>query len=216
MTIAPEGYPFIIGGLVPGTLLTGLYPTHHLMSLLIIGLILILFGLGCAAFFRNPVRHIPQDGSVLLSPADGKVLGIHQVDDPIIGKANRIDIFLSVFDVHLNRIPSDGKVGFVTYRPGKFLVAFKDKASEENERNDIGIDTGHGQIRVAQIAGSIARRIVCRVQENDPVAAGQLYGLIRFGSRVEITFPETYASSVTVGQRVKGGESIIARLATHA
>lgn len=205
-----------MAGLVPGAILAGLYPTHHVTPLLILGIILIVLGLACAGFFRNPRRSIPSENNVLISPADGKVLGIHQVDDPIIGKGQRIDIFLSVFDVHLNRIPAQGKVGFVTYRPGKFLVAFKDKASEENERNDIGIETGHGQVRVAQIAGSIARRIVCRVRENDPVSAGQLYGLIRFGSRVEITFPETYAPGVTVGQRVKGGESIIAKLVTHA
>ena len=212
MKIAGEGYPFIIGTLVPGAIMAGLYPVHGWTVLLVIGIILVAFGLGCAGFFRDPRRTIPSDDTVLVSPADGKVVQVFEVDDDFVGQAFRIDIFLSVFDVHLNRIPSAGKIEFVNYRPGKFVAAFRDKASSDNERTDIGISGPRGKIRVAQIAGLIARRIVCQVKENDRVDKGQLYGMIRFGSRTEISFPRNCIPSVKPGQHFKGGETIVGRL----
>lgn len=216
MRIAKEGYPFIVGSLVPGVLLTFLYPVHEMTPLLVMGLVLLLFGCCCLAFFRNPNRIIPSNDTVLVSPADGKVLRINEVDDEYVGPGFRVDIFLSVLDVHLNRIPYSGKVEFVKYREGKFFSAFKDKASKDNERNDIGILGKWGKIRVAQIAGLIARRIVCHVREADEVATGQLYGMIRFGSRTELTFPKNYVPSVKPGQHVKGGVTIIGKLVTDA
>ena len=212
MTIAAEGYPFIIGSLIPGLLLTGLYPLHDLPVLLIPGIILVIFGLFCTAFFRNPSRTIPQGDTILVSPADGKVVAIQKTYDEFVGDAVKVDIFLSVFDVHLNRIPASGKIEFVKYRPGRFFSAFKDKASEDNERTDIGISTATGKFRVAQIAGFIARRIVCNVADADSVRKGQLYGMIRFGSRTELTFPPDFIPCIKRGQRVRGGETIIARL----
>jgi phosphatidylserine decarboxylase len=216
MRIAAEGYPFIAGGLIPGAILAGLYPLHHWVVLLVIGVILILFGLACTGFFRHPHRVIPDDPSVLVSPADGKVLQVIDLDDEFVGPSRRVDIFLSVFDVHINRIPVSGTVAFVRRRPGRFFSAFKDKASEENERVDIGIIGAGGNIRVAQIAGIIARRIVCRAAERDAVRSGQTYGMIRFGSRTEITFPLGYAPCVQPGDRVTGGETIVGKLTDHA
>ncbi|MEZ5358323.1 MAG: phosphatidylserine decarboxylase family protein [Candidatus Zixiibacteriota bacterium] len=211
MTIAREGLPFIFGTLVPGAILAGLYSVHGMTVLFVLGIVLVVLGIFCTAFFRNPIRDIPGDDSVLVSPADGKVVVVKEVDDEFVGPSLKVDIFLSVFDVHLNRIPTAGNIDFVDYRPGKFLSAFKDKASEDNERTDIGIVGARGKFRVAQIAGLIARRIVCKVNKNEAVAKGQLYGLIRFGSRTEITFPRTFEPCVKVGDRVRGGASIIAK-----
>jgi phosphatidylserine decarboxylase len=216
MRIATEGYPFIIGSLIPGALLAALYPVHGMTTLLAVGIIILLFGIACMAFFRNPRRDIPGDEKVLVSPADGKVLQVNKVDDEYVGRGYRVDIFLSILDVHLNRVPSSGTVEFIKYRSGRFIAAFKDKASEDNERNDIGISGKWGKMRVAQIAGSIARRIVCHVNEKDQVKAGQLCGMIRFGSRTELTFPGNYRPCVKPGQRVKGGETIVGELMTDA
>ncbi len=216
MKIAGEGYPFIIGSLVPGAALAGLYPVHHWVSLFAIGIVLIIFALACSFFFRNPRREIPTDESVILSPADGRVVKVKPIEDDFVGRGHRVDIFLSVLDAHLNRIPTSGTVDFVRHRPGRFFSAFKDKASEYNERTDIGISGKRGRFRVAQIAGSIARRIVCRVGEKDVVQAGQLYGMIRFGSRTEISFPECFAPCVKPGEHVKAGESIVGKLVEDA
>jgi phosphatidylserine decarboxylase len=216
MRIASEGYPFIVGSLVPGVLLAALYPIHELFAGFVIGLVLIAFGLACMGFFRNPRRQIPEKETVLVSPADGKVLQVLEVEDEFVGPAYRIDIFLSVLDVHVNRVPSSGTIEFVKYRSGRFFSAFKDKASEDNERNDIGIAGKWGKLRVAQIAGSVARRIVCHVREADDVRAGQLFGMIRFGSRAELTFPRNFKSCVSPGQHVKGGETIVGELISDA
>lgn len=216
MRIAAEGYPFIAGALIPGAILAGLYPVHHWVVLLVIGVILILLGLACACFFRHPHRVPPNDEAVLVSPADGRVLQVIELDDEFVGRSRRVDIFLSVLNVHINRMPASGTVAFVHRRPGRFFSAFKDKASEENERVDVGIAGARGNIRVAQIAGIIARRIVCRTAERDTVRLGQVYGLIRFGSRTEITFPVSYTPCVKAGDRVKAGETIVGKLADHA
>ncbi|MFH1699904.1 MAG: phosphatidylserine decarboxylase family protein [Candidatus Zixiibacteriota bacterium] len=212
MTIARDGLPFIFGTLIPGIIIIALFPSYPRWWFMALGILLTLFGLFCIVFFRNPKRKIPNDNSSIVSPADGKVIKILEVEDEYVGMAYRVDIFLSVFDVHLNRIPFNGRVDFVKYRPGKFFSAFKDKASEDNERTDIGIESDFGKFRVAQIAGLIARRIVCRLKKNDSVNMGQLFGLIRFGSRTEITFQRTFTPIVKVGQHVKGGESIIGRI----
>lgn len=216
MSIASEGYPFIAGGLIPGAILAGSYPVHHLTILLVIGVVLILLGLACAGFFRNPRRTPPDDDAVLVSPADGRVLQIRESNDDFVGPGRRIDIFLSVFDVHINRMPARGTVSFVTHRPGRFFSAFKDKASEDNERVDVGLAGPHGNLRVAQIAGVIARRIVCRAAERDIVRSGQIFGLIRFGSRTELTMPVGYVPCVKPGDRVKGGVTIVGKLSDHA
>ncbi len=212
MKVISEGYPFVFGGLAASVVCMILYRMVDFLPLLIVSLIGLLFALASAGFFRSPKRTIPDDDRVLVSPADGKVLQVVEVEDEYVGPAFRVDIFLSIFDVHVNRVPAAGTVDFIKYRSGRFISAFKDKASQQNERNDIGISGSRGRMRVAQIAGSVARRIVCHVRERDRVETGQVCGLIRFGSRTEITFPKTYTPAVMSGQHVKGGETVVGRL----
>jgi len=165
-------------------------------------------------FFRNPPRKIPPDNGILVSPADGTVMEICEVyeDRFIKGKAVKISIFLSVFNVHLNRTPVEGKVKYRSYRPGKMVPAFKSHASEINERNYVGIENDVLRVLVTQITGFIARRIVCWVSLNDSVARGQLFGMIKFGSCTEIIVPLNVEVLVSRGQKVIGGETVIGRL----
>jgi len=159
----------------------------------------------CLWFFRDPDRNVPT-GPVAVSPADGKVVLIKRKPE-----STRVSIFLNVFDVHVNRSPIAGKIVDVTYKPGKFLVASKDEASLDNEMNTLTVD-GHGTVvQFSQIAGLIARRIVCYKKPGDYVTAGERIGLIKFGSRVDITFGPEWQLEVQEGQRVAGGSSILAR-----
>ena len=158
-------------------------------------------------FFRDPERKIPQDPSVIVSPADGKVV-------EIVGQAERtarVSIFLSIFDVHVNRAPVDGVVESTQYIPGRFKVAFHPSASVENERNILVIDHGSYKIKVSQIAGILARRIVCWKKAGDRVSKGERIGLIKFGSRVDLFLPENITPLVKVGDKVKGGSTIVGR-----
>lgn len=214
MSIAHEGYPFILSASIIGVTLIVIFALWLWTPLLIAALVLLLFALACAGFFRNPERRIPTDDSVVVSPADGKVLQIREVDDEYVGPAFRVDIFLSIFDVHINRAPASGTVDIIKYRSGRFISAFKDKASDQNERNDVCLSGKWGRMRVAQIAGSVARRIVCNVREQEPLSMGQIFGMIRFGSRTELTFPRVFIPCVKEGQHVRGGETVIGKL-TH-
>jgi phosphatidylserine decarboxylase len=157
-----------------------------------------------AFFFRNPTRTIPGDPGTIVSPADGKVVRVERV-----GNVTRMSIFLSLFNVHVNRSPIAGRIKAVDYRPGKFLVAFNDKASTDNERNIVMVSDGRITIVFTQIAGIVARRIVFWKKAGDTVAKGELVGLIRFGSRVDVLFPAGTEATVTVGDRVKGGSTRI-------
>jgi phosphatidylserine decarboxylase len=157
-----------------------------------------------AFFFRNPPRAIPPDPLAIVSPADGKVVRIERV-----GNVTRVSIFLSLFNVHVNRSPIAGRIEAVDYRPGKFMVAFNDKASTDNERNTIMVSDGRINIVFSQIAGIVARRIVFWKKRGDVVAKGELVGLIRFGSRVDVLFPAGTEATVSVGDRVKGGSTRI-------
>ncbi|MCC7157840.1 MAG: phosphatidylserine decarboxylase [Bryobacterales bacterium] len=159
----------------------------------------------CLWFFRDPERRIPA-GPVAVSPADGKVVSIRQQPDQ-----TRVSIFLNVFDVHVNRTPIAGKIVDVTYRKGKFLVASHEEASLENEMNTITVEGAAGHVRFSQIAGLIARRIVCYKKPGDYVTAGERIGLIKFGSRVDVWFGPEWRIEVAEGQRVAGGSSILAR-----
>ena len=175
-----------------------------------------IFGLGflfVTWFFRDPERRIPNEPNVIVSPADGKITEIVTENEPINGKlCKRVTIFLSVFNVHVNRVPIEGTIEDIRYNPGKFLAAFNPKASMDNEQNLILINNGKTHIFVKQIAGLIARRIVCWPKKGDHYESGQRYGLIRFGSRVDILLPENTKLSITCGDKVSGGKSIIGYL----
>ncbi len=188
-----------------------------------------LFWLGCGAtvwcyyFFRDPVRVIPQQEGLILSPADGIVSLIQDVVPPgELGlgdiSVTRVSVFMNVFNCHVNRAPIAGTVRLITYHKGQFLNASFDKASELNERNSLMIETPAGvRIGVVQIAGLVARRIVCFVREGDSIGIGHRFGLIRFGSRLDVYLPEGVSPLVAVGQTAVGGETILADLTTpHA
>ncbi len=170
----------------------------------------------CILFFRDPKRQTPITEQGLIAPADGTVQNIIATPPPPeLNLPNtplqRISIFMNVFNVHINRIPSNGTITQLNYRKGQFLSADLDKASEKNERQSIVMETANkDQIIITQIAGLVARRILCRLKENDTVEAGQKFGLIRFGSRVDVYLPPNYQPSCAIGQTIIGGETIIA------
>ena len=167
-------------------------------------------------FFRDPERFPINDKNYLLSPADGVVSQITEVNGPIeLGLENkkftRVSIFMNVFDCHVNRIPSSGKIDKIFYKSGKYINASFDKASDENERNYVKMTNSNGdELVVVQIAGLIARRIVCEIKENDEIKQGNKFGMIRFGSRVDLYF-NNYQSMVNINQKTIAGETIIAR-----
>jgi len=172
----------------------------------------------CYYFFRDPVRVVPQQPGLVISPADGVVSLIEDVVPPAdmgLGEAplTRVSVFMNVFNCHVNRAPVAGKVVEVVYHHGKFLNASLDKASVHNERNSVTIETASGtRIGVVQIAGLVARRIVCFVKPDDHLGAGRRFGLIRFGSRLDVYLPEGIAPLVAVGQTATAGETILANL----
>lgn len=170
-----------------------------------------------AFFFRNPERDIPIDELSLVSPADGLVMDVERVfeDQFLNGESIRVRIFLSIFNVHVNRSPMAGKVIFRAYRQGKMIPAFKSHASELNEKNYVGIQNDHLQILVTQVTGFIARRIVCWVKIGDIIAKGERFGLIKFGSCTEIFVPTNVEIMVSPGDKVSGGISVIGRVSVE-
>jgi phosphatidylserine decarboxylase len=165
--------------------------------------------LACLGFFRDPERRPPDVPGAVLAPADGKVMGVVEVDDAWVGPAVRLSIFLSPLDVHVNRSPVSGLVRDVEYVAGGFRAAYRLEASEGNERCTIALEGEAARIAVRQIAGVLARRIVCRVRPGDKLLAGERFGLIRFGSRTDLLMPRGAEVRVRVGDTVKGGESIM-------
>jgi len=186
-------------GFAAGGALAGWLTSHWFASPLY------LLALFCLWFFRDPERKIP-DGAVAVSPADGKVVAVN----PEHG-GNRVSIFLNVFDVHVNRTPIAGSVTAVEYHKGEFLVASRDDASSKNEQNTITVEGGGSRVVFSQIAGLIARRIVCSKKQGDQVAMGERIGLIKFGSRVDVFLGPEWEITVTRGMRVSAGSSVIAR-----
>lgn len=163
-------------------------------------------------FFRDPRRVPPQDAQAVLAPADGRVIVVERARDPYLEReALKISVFMNVFNVHSNRSPLRGEVSGRWYFPGGFVNAALDKASAENERNALALSTAHGDVTVVQIAGLIARRILCYVRTGDKLLAGQRYGFIRFGSRVDVYLPIAAQPQVSLGDRVKAGRDVIAR-----
>ena len=207
----PAGRPFIIAGLVAVVL--GVFLGSWLSWL---GLAFALF---CLFFFRDPERVPPGRPGAILAPADGRVVSIAPGVPPAeLGLGStprwRVSIFLSILNVHVNRVPADGTVTRVAYRHGAFVSASLDKATEENERNAIALRLHDGrEIAVVQIAGLVARRILCSIREGDAVHAGARFGMIRFGSRTDLYLPEGVRPLIAEGQTMVGGETVIAELA---
>jgi phosphatidylserine decarboxylase len=208
--IAREGWPFIAVFSLVSAVLYFLYA-----PLGWIGLVLTLW---CVYFFRNPDRVTPEREGLIISPADGIVQMIAEVPPPEeldmgVAPLVRVSVFMNVFDCHVNRIPCDGRIGKLVYVPGQFLNASLDKASEENERQMMRIDLDSGAfIGAVQIAGLVARRIVCYLEEDQVVLAGERFGLIRFGSRVDIYLPHGAVSHAVIGQKCVSGETVLADL----
>lgn len=208
--IHKAGWPFI-GGFFVASLLLGFLAGE----LFWLGLVATAW---CVYFFRDPPRFTPARAGLVVSPADGVVEMIARAAPPAeleMGseELTRVSIFLNVFDVHINRIPVGGRIARIAYSPGKFLNASLDKASEENERNALRIDLEEGRsVAVVQIAGLVARRILCDASENSHVQTGERFGLIRFGSRTDIYLPQGVEPLVALGQRMIGGETVIADL----
>jgi phosphatidylserine decarboxylase len=206
-----EGYPFIAGFAVATLVLFWLWPP--------LGWLGVIATLWCVYFFRDPLRVTPIREGIVVVPADGRVCQVvNAVPPPELGLGEqplpRVSIFMSVFDCHINRSPVAGRVERIVYRAGKFVSADLDKASEDNERNAFVIVTGSGQrLAVIQIAGLIARRIVCFAREGDSLGAGQRIGMIRFGSRVDVYLPEGTRVLAGEGQIAIAGETVIADLA---
>ena len=199
--MASEGWLFVLP-LAGATVLSALVGWWGVTG---VGLVLTV---GVALFFRDPERSIPQIPETIVSPADGRVMEIV----PENAQTRRISIFLSLWDVHVNRAPYGGVVQSVVYTPGKFLAAYRQEASWVNEANTITIADHGREFMVKQIAGILARRIVCRVRPGDTLEKGQRYGLIRFGSRTDLLLPVTAEIAVQVGDVVRGGETILAFL----
>ena len=165
-------------------------------------------------FFRDPERTGPPGPRVVVAPADGKVMSVGPVDgeDFLAETATRVTIFLNIFNVHVQRAPLGGRVGHYAYHPGRYLPAWREEASGENERASLGIDTGAGPLLVRQIAGLVARRIVTYPRKGDSVTRGDRIGLIRFGSRVDLFLPPDWPVTVEPGDNVRGGETQVARI----
>jgi len=202
-----EGFPFIAVFLVITLGLSWLW-----WPLSFLGIVLTCW---CTYFFRDPSRVTPLSSDLVVSPADGRVSFVGEVVPPEelglgLEKKLRISVFMNVFNCHVNRFPISGQVKSVIYRPGKFINAELDKASEHNERNSLVIDTAHGDIGVVQIAGLVARRIVCWTKLKDRTQTGKRFGLIRFGSRLDVYLPITAKIQVAVGQSSIAGETVLA------
>jgi phosphatidylserine decarboxylase len=206
--LAKEGWLYIGISLVAAILTTAVFPLYIAFIFWIIAAFVL-------QFFRDPHRSIPSQDNAILSPADGKVIFTGIVDDPYLDRqAYKISVFMNVFSVHSNRAPIDGKIENIWYHEGSFLNAALDKASERNERNAIHIKTDKGDdVIFVQVAGLVARRILCYVDPGDSLEQGQRYGYIRFGSRVDLFLPADFKPAVSLGDQVKSGTSLLGEMA---
>jgi phosphatidylserine decarboxylase len=215
--IAREGLPFILIGFVLTFVAIWIAAKWDSALMFGVSIVFAMLTLFTVYFFRDPDRTISAEPYAVLSPADGRIVAIDTLENhPFVGgKTLQVSIFLSVFNVHVNRVPATGRIEYVKYNPGKFLAAFDDKASLLNEQTEIGMVTEDGRKLVfKQIAGLIARRIVCRLKDGDQVSSGDRFGLIRFGSRADILMPPGTRLVVKKGDRVHGGTSVIGYLAS--
>ncbi|MFM2397085.1 MAG: hypothetical protein RLZZ144_335 [Pseudomonadota bacterium] len=205
--IAREGWPFLTIAIVLAVI-ASVYGSF------VSGLVMWIIALFVLQFFRDPPREIPQQAGVVLSPADGRVIKVERIQDPYGEReAILVSVFMNVFNVHSNRSPVDGVIQKIQYFPGKFVNADLDKASTENERNAIVLTTNDQQtVTFVQVAGLIARRILCYVKVGDALTRGQRYGFIRFGSRVDVYLPLTANVKVSIGDKVSATTTILAQL----
>ena len=204
--LAREGWPYIGGSLVVALLVHAVFGGGAALPFWLIAAFVI-------QFFRDPARPIPQEANAVLSPADGRIVKVEKVRDPYADRdALLISVFMNVFNVHSNRASVDGTVTKVQYFPGAFVNADLDKASTENERNAVVIDSNGTTITLVQVAGLIARRILCYVKPGDVLTRGQRYGFIRFGSRVDVYLPLTAQPKVALGDKVSATTTILAVL----
>jgi phosphatidylserine decarboxylase len=202
-----EGYWFGLPPLIPGIVLC-VVGRGWVFGL---GVVLVCLGLFVFSFFRNPERSVPDEPGLVVSPADGRVVVVKdEAHEERPGK--RVSIFLAIWNVHINRAPVAGKITRLEYKPGKFLAAWDENASLQNEQNIFTQATEHGEIMYKQIAGLVARRVVSWKKAGEMVGRGERIGLMRFGSRMDIWLPEEAEIAVKVGQNVKGGSSILARM----
>lgn len=204
--IAREGWPFLAITLILAIAATVWCAAWSIPMWIIFAFVL--------QFFRDPAREIPQQAGAVLSPCDGRVIKVERTQDPYGQRdAILVSVFMNVFNVHSNRSPVDGKIEKIQYFPGKFVNADLDKASTENERNAVVLTTNDGQtVTFVQVAGLIARRILCYVKVGDVLARGQRYGFIRFGSRVDVYLPLTATVKVSIGDKVSATTTILAQL----
>jgi phosphatidylserine decarboxylase len=214
LNFAREGYPFIGIATVLAVAAFALALARRSWSLWLLAVVITILALWVAYFFRDPERSGERGTSIVVAPADGKLIMITEVDEPsfIAGKATRLSIFMNVFNVHVNRYPVDGTVEYIQYNPGKFLNAAAEKSSIENEQSSVGIDTGPHRVLVRQIAGLIARRIVTYSQKGQQVRQGDRMGLIRFGSRVDVFLPTEARLRVQLGTLTTAGTTVLAEL----
>lgn len=214
MNFAREGYPImaISGAIAVAVLAVSVW--RRSWSLWLLGFLLLVIAAWVAWFFRDPERDGPRSAQSVIAPADGKVVMITDVNETsyLYGRATRVSIFMSVFDVHVNRYPVAGRVEHVEHTPGKFFSAVTEKSSLENEQVSIGIATGRHRVLTRQIAGLIARRIVTYSRPGDMVTQASRYGVIRFGSRVDLFLPTEASVRVQLGQRTLAGQTVIAEL----
>ena len=205
MRIAREGFPFIL----PPAVVAGLF---FVFGYPWVGFLLILLTLSMAFFFRDPRRSLPSDPNIVVAPADGRVTRVTRVIPDDISSATLVSIFLSPLDVHVNRAPIAGLIRDVAYVPGKFLMATNEKASAVNEQNALTIEGEKITVVCKQIAGILARRVVCWKKKGDRVTLGERFGLIKFSSRTDVILPERVEVLVSEGSRVQGGTTIIGRI----
>ncbi len=213
MRFAREGIPFIVGSaLLAGLAWLGSATGWGGVWLQGLAGLLTVLALFCVWFFRDPRPVVPSDPGLVLAPGQGRVIIVGEADEPTFmkGRCRKITIFLSVFDVHVQRSPVDGTVEHRSYKPGKYAVAWLEKASDDNEQASLGLATPHGRVLVRQIAGLIARRIVTDPIEGQKVGRGERIGLIRFGSRVDLFLPLDWEVTCKVGDRARVGVTVLA------
>ena len=207
MRLAPEGRIIVL----PLFFITGIliWLWSKMGVPIYVPTVLAIFMVFCTIFFRDPLRIVPKNEHLIIAPADGKIVKIETITDHELGESQLVSIFLNVFNVHANRMPIKGTFSDVKYVKGKFLIAFDHMASDENERTEITIASKAGTVKVKQIAGLIARRIICYAKHGETMEMGGRLGFIRFGSRTDLILPNTINLTVELGQKVVGNSTII-------